>query len=93
MKQMNLNHQGIVWHVYMSVDGLGLMDTTVYRPRVNKKWWQSSEQLFLSIMTCPKDMSEQIELVKHAIDDKLLEEQKLNNLLAQYRELEDVPFI
>ena len=93
MKQMNLNHQGIDWHIYMSVDGLGLVATTIYKPRVNRKWWQSKEALYLDILTSPVDMSQQLELIKTAIDNKLAEEKQLGKFMNEFQTLEDVPFL
>lgn len=93
MKQLTLNHRGINWHIYMSVDGLGLVDTTIYKPRSNKKWWQGKEEWFLNIMTSPADMSQQMELIKTAIDNKLAEEEQLSKFMNEFQTLEDVPFL
>lgn len=93
MKQLTLNHRGINWHIYMSVDGLGLCDTTIYRTRQDKKWWQFKHEHFTDIVTRPDSMEQQISIIKQAIDDKLEDEASRENFLSGYSKLKDVSFL
>ncbi len=93
MKQLNLSYRGTDWHIIMSVDSLGLCDTTIYRTRKTKKWWQSKHEYFDDIITCPDSIEQQISIIKKVIDNKLEEDSKRKNFLCGYSKLEDVSFL
>lgn len=93
MKQMTLQHRDIEWHIIMSIDGHGVCDTTIYRPRKVQRWWQGKEQLFTDFTSCPTSMEQHIDHIKNVIDKKLEEENQVNTFLNEYRKLEDAPYI
>lgn len=93
MKHTTLAHSGSDWYIIMSVDGHGICDTSIYRVRTVRRWWQSKHEFFTDIVTCPESMDQQFEFIKKAIDKKLQEESSRNNFLEQYHRLEDLPFI
>lgn len=93
MKQLTVNHAGEEWYVIMTVDGHGVCDTTIYRVRKTKRWWQSHHLFFADFVACPESMEEQMENIRTVIDKKLMEEKTRNNFLTEYHKLEDVPYI
>lgn len=93
MKQMTLEYKNIQWHILMSVDGHGICDTTIYRLRKVQRWWQSKEEFFTDLVSCPTSMEQHIDHIKNVIDRKLEEEAQRNTFLNEYLKLEDAPYI
>lgn len=93
MKQLNLNYKDREYQVIMCLDGHGLCDVTVYRKRLNKKWYQFKWENFTEFVCCPETIAALHQTIRYQIKKKVLEEEQLNTLREEYRKLEDVPFL
>lgn len=93
MKQLTFNYKDQEYQVIMCLDGYGICDISVYRKRLNKKWYQFTWQHFTEFVYCPDSLEDLILAIKTRVKEKIHEEQAKAVLFQDYRKLEDVPFI
>ena len=93
MKQLTFKYKDREYQAIMCLDGHGVCDITVYRKRVNKKWYQFTWQHFAEFVYCPDSLEDLILAIKTKVKEKLHDEDAKEALFQEYRKLEDVPFI
>lgn len=93
MKELNLNYKDREYRVITCLDGHGICDVTVYRKRLNKKWYQFKWENFTEFVCRPETIAALDQTIRYQITKKVLEEEQLDTLREEYRKLEDGSFL
>lgn len=93
MKQLTFKYKEREYQAIMYLDGHGVCDITVYRKRLNKKWYQCKWQHFTDFVYCPDTLENLILAIKTKVKEKIHDEEEKDALFRDYKQLEDVPFI